>query len=89
MPTTAFYRRAVCAVGAVAMFAMLAVAPVEAESRRVERACAGDVRRLCPRDKKDSPSLRYCMEAKARALSRNCIRALEDSGEIPRGYFDK
>lgn len=89
MPNAVSCRRTVYSFGVAATFAMLAVMPAQAASGRVERACAGDVRRLCPKDKKDSPSLRYCMEAKGRSLSRNCIRALEDSGDIPRGYFDK
>lgn len=65
------------------------LAPAEAEpsSRRVRQACSGDAQRLCPREKKDSAEMRYCMEAKGRQLSRNCVRALEDDGIVPRGYF--
>ena len=67
-------------------------APADAQdraSRRVKNACASDARRLCPREKGDSPEMNYCMEAKGRQLSRNCIRALEDEGTIPRGHFGK
>ena len=61
----------------------------EQASKRVRKACAADARRLCPREKGDTPEMRYCMEAKGRQLSRDCIRALEDDGTIPRGYFGK
>ncbi len=76
---------------AVAAFA-LTVATVSAEAqstKRVRNACESDARRLCPREKGDTPEMRYCMEAKGKQLSRNCIRALEDDGTIPRGYFGK
>ena len=89
MPNAVSYRHLVCAFGLGATLALLLALPAKAASNRVERACSSDVRRLCPKDKKDSPSLRYCMEAKGRSLSRNCVRALEDSGDIPRGFFDK
>ena len=57
-----------------------------AESKRVREACGKDIQKLCPGEKRDSPSLRYCMEAKVNYLSKRCVRALEDAGEMPRGY---
>ena len=63
------------------------VAEAQTSSKRVRQACSGDAHRLCPREKKDSPEMRYCMEAKGRQLSRGCVRALEDEGIVPRGYF--
>ncbi len=89
MPVISFCSRALSA--AVLVAATLAVshtpADAEASSRRVRMACSGDAQRLCPREKKDSAEMRYCMEAKGRQLSRNCVRALEDDGIVPRGYF--
>ena len=68
----------------------VALAPVSAETpRRVRSACAVDAQRFCPREKPNSPEMEYCMEAKGRQLSRQCIRALEDAGMIPRGHFSK
>lgn len=61
----------------------------ETTSKRVKNACEADARKLCPREKANTPELNYCMEAKGRQLSRNCIRALEDAGTIPRGHFGK
>ena len=76
------------ALAAVAVAAM--VVPAAADTpRRVRSACAGDAQRLCPREKPNSPEMEYCMEAKGRQLSRQCIRALEDEGMIPRGHFSK
>jgi hypothetical protein len=70
---------------------VIASAPIDVAeattSKKVRRACAGDAKRLCPRNKFDSPELRYCMEAKARSLSSTCVRALEDDGVVPRGIL--
>ena len=54
-----------------------AVASVPAEANtppRVRRDCAGDAKRLCPKQTFDSPALRYCMEAKSRQLSNRCVQ---------------
>ena len=72
-----------------ALVALTAPSFAETASRSVRKACASDAHRLCPREKPNSPEMNYCMEAKGRMLSRNCIRALEDEGTIPRGYFGK
>jgi hypothetical protein len=70
-----------------ALIASQSAAEAESSSKRVRQACSSDAHRLCPREKKDSPEMRYCMEAKGRQLSRSCVRALEDDGIVPRGYF--
>ena len=80
------------ALGAALLFGAALItgqtaAEAESSSRRVRQACSSDAQRLCPREKKDSAEMRYCMEAKGRQLSRNCVRALEDDGIVPRGYF--
>ena len=89
MPFAPAHRRAVSAtlVAFAALIAAQTSASAESSSRRVRVACSGDAQRLCPREKKDSAEMRYCMEAKGRQLSRNCVRALEDDGVVPRGYF--
>ena len=89
MPFAPAHRRALrlALVPFAALFAAQTAAQAEPSSRRVRMACSGDAQRLCPREKKDSPEIRYCMEAKGRQLSRGCVRALEDDGILPRGYF--
>ncbi len=89
MPFAPAHRRVLSAalVAFATLSAGLTAASAEPSSRRVRMACSGDAQRLCPREKKDSPEMRYCMEAKGRQLSRSCVRALEDDGIVPRGYF--
>jgi hypothetical protein len=89
MLSAASFARALAAsaVLCAGVLAFTGSAEAEPSSRRVRLACTGDAQRLCPREKKDSAEMRYCMEAKGRQLSRGCVRALEDDGVVPRGYF--
>lgn len=55
-----------------------------AQSARVKAACSGDYGRFCPSYPVGSSQLRQCMRANGKALSRDCIDALVDDGEIKR-----
>jgi hypothetical protein len=54
-------------------------------SSSVASKCTPDAMRLCPEQALGSTEMRYCMESKARQISRDCIIALEDDGILPRG----
>jgi hypothetical protein len=58
-------------------------------SDRVRAQCTSDAMRLCPSHPLGSNEMVYCMEAKARNISRDCQSALEDDGVVPRGHFKK
>ena len=88
MTTVSFRSLLSVAMAALALGAFAGTASA-ANERRIRKDCGEDFHRLCPREKKDSPALRYCVEAKGNYLSKRCIRALEDEGEVPRGYFSK
>ncbi len=60
------------------------VADAAAFSRKVQLACRGDYKRLCPHYKVGSPQLRACMEAKSSEISSNCISTLIDEGVVGR-----
>ena len=82
--------RSLLTVAAAAVTLGLCVGTAHAgNERRIRKDCGEDFHRLCPREKRDSPALRYCVEAKGNYLTKRCIRTLEDEGEIPRGYFNK
>ncbi len=72
---------------ALALSIAAPIVSAEGFSPRVRKGCTGDAKRLCPKHKLGSPEMRYCMEANARALSSECVRALEDDGIAPRGYL--
>lgn len=62
------------------------VAPVDARavSQRVKNACGSDYSRFCSAYKVGSAKLRQCMRSNRRRLSKRCLRALVDAGQISR-----
>ena len=58
--------------------------PAFAYSDRLESACKDDYFRFCAAYPVNSAALRLCMESKADQLSRTCVRALIDSGQVDR-----
>lgn len=67
----------------------VAAGSADAYSARVNSACKTDFYKFCPSYKPDSPQLRDCMRAAGGNISRRCIDALVDSGEISRKYRSK
>ena len=78
--------------GAV-MTAAMVIASISAGavSQRVKDACRNDYYRHCPSYALGSPQLRTCMTkaGKRKQLTRQCLRALIDTGEVPRRYLKK
>lgn len=56
---------------------------------RVRRACKSDYNRFCPGKSLYGTEIRRCMQSAGRAISKKCIRALVDAGEIPRSMLKK
>lgn len=67
----------------------LAVPAAEAFSKKVKNACAGDYQDYCAQYVPDSTAARRCFESNHKALSKPCIRALVDAGEVPAKYLRK
>ena len=61
-----------------------AVTPAAAYPPAVEDACKDDYFRFCALYPLNSASLRLCMEAKAKEISRTCAKALIDAGYVDR-----
>jgi hypothetical protein len=64
---------------------LLAQQPQQSYSSGVVSKCSPDAVRLCPEHALGSSEMRYCMEAKSKQLSKDCLIALEDEGLVPRG----
>ena len=58
-------------------------------SKKVKNACAGDYQDYCSQYVPDSTQARRCFESNHKALSKPCIRALVDAGEVPSKYLRK
>jgi hypothetical protein len=86
--STRALRSAVAAAGGLAILgAALGMPAGEAaaqHSQRVQNACRGDYNRFCPGYPVESSALRQCMRSAGKALSKRCLDALVDEGEIPR-----
>lgn len=61
-----------------------AATPAVAYPPAVEDACKDDYFRFCALYPLNSASLRLCMEAKAKEISRTCAKALIDAGYVDR-----
>lgn len=71
---------AIAAVTATAAFAV---------TRKVRKECAGDYDQFCSQYSPESTETSRCFESNRKNLSRPCIRALVDAGEVPAKYLKK
>lgn len=53
-----------------------------AYSGAVKGACRADYKRFCAAHAIDDPGLRFCMDKAGTSLSRSCVVALINSGEV-------
>lgn len=74
-------------VAGLSLLSMAAAA--EGYSQKVKDACAGDYQSFCSQYAPDSTQLRRCFESNRKSLSRYCINALVDAGEVPAKYLKK
>jgi len=75
------------AQASVAAVLIVALSPAAfASSERVQEACKGDYLSFCSEHPVGSTGMRRCMEANGKNLSKRCVNALVDTGEIPRKY---
>jgi hypothetical protein len=74
---------------AVAGSALVASSASAAYTEKVKKACAGDYQTFCSQYAPDSTELRRCFESNRKGLSRICITALVDAGEVPARYLKR
>jgi hypothetical protein len=60
-----------------------------ATSEKVKKDCAGDYQNFCSQYAPDTTQLRSCFESNRKGLSKICIRALVDAGEVPAKYLKR
>ena len=77
------YCRLLIAVVAFACFAgHVEAAKAKTYSKQVQRACAPDYRRYCAEYGIETSALRSCMRRVGQRLSKGCVNALVNSGEV-------
>jgi hypothetical protein len=72
-----------------AALAVLSATGAEAYSRKVKDACAGDYQNFCAQYVPESAQARSCFESNRKSLSKICIAALVDAGQVPAKYLKK
>jgi hypothetical protein len=77
------------AIALAAAMAMMAGGQAMAYSPKVEKACKRDYNSFCSQYPPASTELRRCFESNRKGLSRVCIDALVDAGEVPKKYLKK
>ena len=75
-----------CAFIVVGLIAGFATA-VRAYDQSVIMSCTGDYLSYCSQYDPDSDKTRDCMEEHRDDLSKACVKALVDAGEVPKKYF--
>ena len=68
---------------------VLSVSSASALSEKVRKACAGDYQNYCSQYAPETSELRSCFESNRKGLSKICINALVDAGEVPSRYLKK
>lgn len=71
---------------AAAVAALVSIGMAATASADVTSACSRDYSRYCNAYGIGTAQLRRCMESNRRSLSRRCINALVDAGDVPRKY---
>ncbi len=74
-------------LSAATCFAMTLAATAASASKwdeRVQKNCQDDYLKYCSAEPVGSTTMRRCMEANGKKLSKTCVNTLVDAGEIPR-----
>lgn len=73
----------------LAAIAPLTATAVSAHTDKVKKDCAGDYQNYCSQYAPDTAELRSCFESNRKNLTKICISALIDAGEVPEKYLKK
>ena len=76
---------------AVCALALCCAGPASAESysKAVQRACGADYHKYCGDYGLETTALRDCMDKVGHSLSKECVNALVQSGEVSQAEVDR
>jgi hypothetical protein len=84
--------RTTCATGLVACliaFGCAGAAHADSYSKAVTKSCAADYHKYCGEYGLESSALRICMDKVGNSLSKACVKALIQSGEVSQAEVDR
>lgn len=74
---------------ALATTVAMTAGSASAYSDRIRKACAGDYQNFCSQYVPESTQARRCFESNGKSLSKPCVKALVDAGEVPARYLKR
>jgi len=84
--------RITCATWLIACVAVLGcagAAQADSYSKAVRKSCAGDYHKYCGEYGLESAALRGCMDRAGKSLSKACVKALIQSGEVSQAEVNR
>ncbi|HAN64282.1 MAG TPA: hypothetical protein DIC31_00485 [Rhizobiales bacterium] len=76
-------------IAAVAIVGCAGAAQAETYSKIVQQNCRDDYKKFCSEYGIESTALRSCMDRAGKALSKACVQALIQSGEVSQAEVDR
>lgn len=70
------------AASGLALFCFAGAAHADPYSRAVQKACGADYHKYCGDYGLESAALRVCMDKAGNSLSKGCVNALVEAGEV-------
>ena len=71
------------------VFAFNAAAEPSRSSKALQQACAADYKKYCGEYGIETAALRTCMDKHGHSLTKTCVRALIDAGEVSQAKVDR
>lgn len=71
------------------LFAFEAIAETSRYSKALQQACTADYKKYCGEYGIETEALRICMDKNGHTLTKTCVRALIDAGEVSQAEVDR
>ena len=71
------------------VFAFEAAAEQSRHSKALQQACMTDYKKYCGEYGIETAALRSCMDKNGHSLTKTCVRALIDAGEVSQAEVDR
>ena len=76
-------------VACLAVLGFAGAAHADSYSKAVQNSCAADYHKYCGEYGLESAALRLCMDRAGQSLSKACVKALIQSGEVTQAEVDR
>jgi hypothetical protein len=73
----------------LALFCLAGAAHADSYSKAVQKACGADYHKYCGDYGLESAALRVCMDKAGNSLSKGCVNALVQSGEVSQAEVNR